>query len=286
MGTVDSLITEVKLKGGFPTDNYFTDAEMLVLMNSALKTVITPLILKIKEEFLLQTVTHTITSGSTYRMPKRAVGGKLRDVKYLNNGEYSNLNRLFEEDRALSPSGYYISRNSIELSDDFTSGTLSLNYFLNPSTLILEASAAKVLSIDSATQVTVTALPSTITTSTQVDFVQGVGPYDLLAINQTISSISGTTLTFSDLPDDLAVNDYISLAGYSPVATIPEQLHPLLVQATLYNSLISKKDSSSKEVKMELEEMKKELMEMLDTRVESNDIKLNGQGLLSYIRGR
>jgi hypothetical protein len=84
-------------------------------------------------------------------------------------------------------------------------------------------------------------LPTTITTSTPVDFVQNDGPYDILEIDQTITNISGTTLTFAALPDDLAVGDWICLAGQSPVLIAPRELQPLLVQATLHKSLMSKK---------------------------------------------
>lgn len=284
---VDSLITEIKLKGGFPDDNYFSDAEMLMLMNDSLKTVITPLLMKIKEEFFVHQKEYAITPNGSYRIPARCIGNKLRDVKVKNGNDYINLNRLFEEDRQDKPSGYYIEKNSITLSDDIDGDTLVVSFFLSPSQLVKEISAAQISSIDSATQVTVTALPGAILTTTPVDFVQASGPYDIMAIDQTITNISGTTLTFSSLPDGLAVGDWVCLAGQAPVLTTPQELQPLLVQATLYKALMSKKDSSAaKEAKQELEEMKMELMNMLDTRVESNDIKFSGQGLLSYIRFR
>lgn len=284
---VDSLINEVKVKGGFPDDNYFTDAEMLLLMNDALRTVVTPLLMRIKEELFVQQKEYTISAGGSYRIPKRCIGNKLRDVKLKDGDDYTNLNRLFEEDRQDKPTGYYIEKNTITLSDDIDSGTLVISYFLAPSQLILEASAAEISSIDSATQVTVAALPSAILTTTPVDFAQSEGPYDLLEIDQTITNISGTSLTFASLPDDLAVGDWVCLSGQSPVLNAPREVQPLLVQATLYKCLMSKKDSSAaKEAKQELEEMKMELLNMLDTKVESNDIKFSGQGLLSYIRSR
>lgn len=284
---VDSLISEVKLKGGFPDDNYFTNAEMLLLMNDSLRTVITPLLMKIKEEVFVRQKEYTISPGGAYRIPKRCIGNKLRDVKLKDGDDYTNLNRLFEEDRQDKPSGYYIENNSITLSDDIESGTLVISYFLAPSQLVLEVSAAEIISIDSATQVTVASLPSAITTSTPVDLVQNEGPYDLLEIDQSIVSISGTTLTFATLPNDLAVGDWVCLAGQSPVLIAPRELQPLLVQSTLHKSLMSKKDiNSAKEAKQELEEMKMDLLNMLDTKVESNDIKFSGQGLLSYVRSR
>lgn len=286
MATSDTLISNIKLKSGFSDDNYFTDPELLTILNDEMKLQITPLVMKLQEEFFLQTKDYTITDGGSYRLPKRCVGNKLRDVKLYDNGAYTNLNRLFEEDRSSNLSGYYISRNSITLSDNITSGTLRITYFLAPSTLVLESAIAQILTIDSATQVTVSALPSTITTSTPVDFIQSESPNDQLALEQTITNISGTILTFSSLPDDLAVGDYICLSGESPVPVIPEDLIPVLVQAALVTCLSSKKDKSAEFELQKLEQMKQTMMDLLNPRVESGDIKIRGQGILSKLRGR
>lgn len=284
--TSNEIITSVLLKSGFPTENYFTNAEMLSIMNDEMKLTINPFLMKLQEEFLLHYKDYTISSGATYRLPKRALGNKLRDVKLVNSGAFTDLNRLFEEDRSSNETGYYLSRNSLELSSSLTSGTLRLSYFLAPSKLVLTSSCAQVASIDSATQITVTSLPSTITTSTQVDIVQASGQVDLLAVDETISTIAGTTLTFASLPSDLAVGDYVCLAGEAPVPVIPQDLHPFLVQAVLCSCLSSKKDKS---VGLELDKLKmikETLSEMLEPRVESGDIFIRGQGLLSAIRNR
>ncbi len=286
MGTSDELITGIKLAGGFPTDNYFTDSEMLSLMNDSMQTVVIPLAMSLHEDYFLQDKDYTISTTNSYRLPARNIGNKLRDVKLYISGEYKNLNRLFEEDRSSKLSGYYITRNTLSLSPDITSGTLRVTYYLAPSTLILAASAAIVASIDSATQVTVTALPSTIAVNTVVDIVQGSGPYDLLALNSTVATVSGTTLTFSSLPDDLAVGDYICVAGQSPVPLIPETMQTYLAQATLVSCLASKKDKAVEWEYKQLELLEKSFTDMLDPRVDSNDIKIRGQGILSYIKGR
>ena len=283
----DDILTNIKLKAGFPDDNYFTDAELLLILNDELKTTILPLVLRLHEDFLLQNETYTISSGTTYRLPSRAVGNKVRDVKILSSGDYTDLNRLFEEDRSSNPTGYYITRNSIELSDDITSGTLVVTYYLALSDLILEVSAAQVSTINSATSVTVAALPSSITVNTPVDIVQANSPNDFLAINQTITNIASTTLTFASLPDDLAVGDYICLAKQSPVASIPEELMPVLTQAALVTCLLSKKDKSAAEIEQKrLDTMVESMVNMLDGRSDSNDVKLKGQGFISLLKGR
>lgn len=284
--TSEEIIALVLLRSGFPTDNYFSNAEMLTIMNDETKLVINPLIMKLQEEFLLQTKDYTIVSGSSYRLPKRALGGKLRDIKIFDGTNYQNLNRLFEEDRAANPVGYYLNRNSLELSGEFTAQTLRVTYYLAPSQLVLSSAVATIASIDSTTQITVSALPSTITTSTQIDFIQSGGQYDLLAIDQAVSTVAGTTLTFGSLPDDLAVGDYVCVAGQSPVPTIPVDLHPLLVQATLCTCLNSKKDKAIEVEGPKLTKLIETMEEMLQPRVSNGRVFLSGQGLLSAIRNR
>ncbi len=284
--TSEEIIASVLLRSGFPTDNYFSNAEMLTIMNDETKLVINPLIMKLQEEFLLQTKDYTIVSGSSYRLPKRALGGKLRDVKIFDGTNYQNLNRLFEEDRASNPVGYYLNRNSLELSGEFTAQTLRVTYYLAPSQLVLSSAVAVIASIDSATQVTVTALPTTISTNTQIDFVQSSGQYDLLAIDQTVSGVAGTSLTFASLPDGLAVGDHVCVAGQSAVPTIPVDLHPLLVQATLCTCLSSKKDKAIEIQGPKLKKLIETMEEMLQPRVDNGSIYLTGQGLLSAIRNR
>lgn len=283
---VDDILTAIKLKGGFPTDNYFTDAELLILLNDEQKTKALPLLMKLHEDFLVQNKDYTIAANTTYRLPARIVGNKMRDLKLYSNGSYTDLNRIFEEDRSSKRTGYYLTGNKIELSEDITTGTLRLNYFLTPSSLVLSTSCAVVASIDSTTQVTVSALPSTIYTGSSVDFVQANSPNDLLAYDQTVVGVSGTSVTFSSLPDDLAVGDYLCVAGQTCVPGMPEEFVSLLIQATLVSCLSSKKDKSVEFEKKKLGEMSDALLDLLTPRSESNDIKLIGQGMLSYIHRR
>lgn len=253
-----------------------------------MKVEITPMMLKLNEEYFLHHKDFTVTQGSTYRIPRRAVGSKLRDLKVIDaSGNQQNLTRLFEEDRANSPSGYYIARNSIELSSDFTSGTLRMKFFARPSTLVLTTACAQITAIDTATNsVTVSSVPSTFANGTSVDIVQNYSPYDLLSIDDTISSISGTTITFSDLPDDLVVGDWICLATESPIPQVPDEMHPVLVQSALCKTLSSKKDKAYKDELDTLMRVKEDAINMLDPRVENSSNKIRSGKLLGYFSSR
>lgn len=282
------LITSISVKGSFPDDNFFSTPQFLSILNDQMQVDIIPLLLRLNEEYFEERKDFTITEGSTYRIPRRAIGAQLRDVQvYDSNGNYQNLARLYEEDRASDLSGYYIKRNVIELTDDFTTGTLRLCYFAAPNTLVATTACAQITAIDTTlNQVTVSSVPSTFANGTSIDFIQNNNPFDVLTMDAAISNISGTTLTFSDLPDDLDEGDWIALATQSPVPNVPVELHPVLVQSALCVCLASKKDSAVDRETKKLEKMIDVAVNMLDPRVKSNDSKIVSSGLLSHFRFR
>lgn len=252
-----------------------------------LKTDLTPLMLRLNEEFFLQYIDFTITTGSSYRIPRRAIGAKIRDLKMVDgSGNYTNIPRLFEEDRANDASGYYVTRNSIELSSDFVGNTLRMKYFARPSTLVATTECGQITSIDTgANTVVVSSAPATMAVSTVVDIVQNNNPYDLLSMDVALSSVSGTTLGFSSLPSGLAVGDWICLATESPVPMIPDELHPVLVQSALVSTLSSKKDKALEHESEVLEKMKIDAVNMLDPRIENNSVKFRSGALMNYFSG-
>lgn len=271
------LINTLKIKGSFPTSNdLFSTADFLNIFNHQMKTDMIPLMLRLGEEYFLQYKDFNISLGSTYRIPTRAVGAKVRDLSIVDgSGNITPLNRLLEEDRPSNNSGYYMLPNSIELSNNFTSNTLRMKYFARPSTLVATTACAQVATINTSTfVVTVTSAPSTIITGTIVDFVQNNNPYDLLGMDYSTTSVSGTTLTFSSLPTDLVVGDWICLAGESPVPMLPEELHPVLIQSALVSCLSSKKDKALEVEAATLKQNKEDALNMLDPRVENNSTKM------------
>lgn len=277
------LISALKIKGSFPSSNdLFSDDDFLVLLNMAMHVEINPLMLRLNEEYFLEPKDFEITQGGTYRLPRRIIS--LRNLSLVDgNGNETPLDRNFEEDRPGNRSGYYLLRNSIQLSNDISSGTLRMRYFARPSKLVLPTAAGQIESIDTGTnQVVVTAAPATFTTGTLVDFVQDQNPYDLLSLDQSLSNISGTTLTFASLPDDLEEGDWVTLANESPVPLVPEELHTVLVQAALVTSLSSKKDKALEVEAAVLEKMKESVISLLDPRVQNNSVKMRAGKLHRY----
>lgn len=283
--TTADLISSIKLRGSFPTANdLFSTTDYLTVLNDEMQNQVTPLLMKLNEEFFLTYQDTTVTlAQNAYRIPKRAIGSMLRDVQIINSsGNIYSLPRLFEEDKYSTTQGtmgYYLKSNQIILSPTPTASTdiLRLAYFRRPSRFVITTACALVTSI-TGTTIVVSSLPTTMTAGILIDFVQGSSPYDILQVDSSIVSVSGTTLTFAAVPADLAVGDYISIAGEACVPMIPEELLPLLVQASLCVLLSSKKDASVELELQKLEQMKQAIITMLDPRVKSNDKKINNSG--------
>lgn len=281
------LISALKIHGSFPTsDDLFSDSDFLVLFNHQMQAEIIPMMLKVNEEFFLQYKDFTITSGGLYRIPTRAIGTVIRDLKVIDgSSNETSLIRLFEEDRGSGVSGYYLNRNSVELSTDYSSNTLRMKYFARPGKLVLTTDCAQITDI-SGTTITVSSLPSTMTNGTVIDFVQNTNPYDLLEMDVAIATASGTTLTFASVPSGLAEDDWICIAGESPVPMVPEEMHPVLIQSALCKTLSSKKDKAYKDELETLVRVKEDAINMLDPRVQNNTNKVRSGKLLGYFSAR
>lgn len=284
------LIAALKIKGSFPTsDDLFSTSDFLVLLNHQMKTEIIPIMMLLSEEYFLLSKDFTVsTSGATYRIPSRAIGAKLRDLKHLDgSNNMVSLQRLFEEDRPSNMTGYYMVRNSVELSEGFTSGTLRMKYFGRPNSLVSTTSCAQITSINTGTnQIIVSSLPTTMSDGILCDFVQNKNPYDLLDYDNEIVNVSGTTVTMTSLPTDLVVGDWLCLAEESPVPMVPEELHPVLVQSALVAALSSKKDKATDFEAKLLERVKQDAIRMLDPRVENDSISFRSGRMLGYFTNR
>lgn len=285
----EEMISALKIKGSFPTSNdLFSNADYLVLLNHQMKTEIVPVMMLLSEEYFLLTKDYTIATGTTYRIPTRAIGAKVRDLKYIDgSGNYTSIDRLREEDRPLNNTGFYVVRNSIELSSGFTGGTLRMTYFSRPNDLVLSTACGEITSIDTGTnEIVVSSLPSTFAIGTLCDLVQASNPYDLLSYDIAITNISGTTVTFASLPSGLAVGDWLCLAGEAPVPMLPEEMHPVLVQSALVAALSSKKDKAVEYETKVLERVKQDAIRMLDPRVENDSETFKSGRILGYFTNR
>lgn len=245
--TTTNFLASVQQRGQFPdtsnTKNITSPANMLVLATEELRIHLLPELIAARAEFYVREADISLVANqASYPLSTRAVGGMLRSIKYLVNGQEQSFRHIDKDQWPVSNTagvyGYCFENNNIVVLDTPSSadGTLRTRYFIRPSRLEQVANCALVSAINTSTGiVTVTSTPGSWGAGTVVDWVSKVAPYAHRAIDLSLSNVSGTDLTFAvaDLPSDAAVGDYICLAEYTCLPQIPEDWQPILVQRTV-----------------------------------------------------
>lgn len=247
---------------------------------------------------MVKTSETTTVGKSEYSIPYRAIGRTLRDLKLVDSTGQSkrDLNMIALEDEHMflfssEPEGFYFMGDKIILVPAAKSNVQTLEkwWLLPPGKFVKTSDAAQVTAISSPS-ITVNAVPSTISTGTVIDFIAGKSGNETLGMDVTVSNISGTTLTFAaaDIPDDLAVGDWISVAETSPVLQIPNETHKYLETETAFLALKAIGDMEAAEGLMkEASEEIKNVKILLEPRIVGEQTKIiNRRSLLRGARTR
>lgn len=289
--TTADLIEAVKSIASIPTSqNLFQTADFLRFANHEMQIQLVPLVMSTREEYFVADHDVAVTANkATYTIPSRAIGGKLRDIQFIDGDTIESLPRLNPDDVTSTKygrSGFYLQGSSVVLSPSpQRETTLRLKHFRRPNRLVDVTATGKIVSIDRPNnQITVGSAPSTFGTNVLVDFIKGEPSFECVSIDAPITGVSGTTLTFASIPADLAVGDHVALAGESPIPQIPIELHPMLAQMVAVKCLLAQKHSAKSEIE-KLAEMKQSALLMLSPRVDGEPQKItNRSGLLGRIR--
>lgn len=301
--TTADLLDTVKRNVTMPSNQVrFSDADLLKFADECTRSVILPRLSSIRQEFLVTSQSITVTADqSSYKIPYRAVGRTLRHLELMDsNGVFiRDLAFVAPEDRRYftgqsgsgEPRGYAVQGDKIELLPAPASANyqLKMYYLLAPSRLVETTNASQITNINSGT-ITIDTAVTDFTSGALMDFIDGYSGSTSKAIDITNGSVSGTTLTFTaaDLPDDLAVGDWVALAGYTPVVQLPDELAECLAHAIVCGVLNAQGDfeglASSKK---RLDEMLDAGMQLLTPRVESKQpVVIHYNGLLNTQRSR
>lgn len=289
---VDNLVNSLKLRGLPPSSQQtFTLDGFIQVLSEEMMTNIVPLLDSVSEEYFVTNFDIAFNPNvSTYAIPPRAVGGKLRDVVFVDtDGNEINLPRLRPEDiksRTVfiryqpAPWGFYLKDNSVVLFLGQTPNTqagypfLRLKFIRRPNILTAAANAAQITGIVG-NIVTVTAVPSLFTTANTYDIIKGDQAFTSRGDDLAITTILGTTITFAALPSSVAIGDWVALANYSPIPQIPVEAHLLLAQYGAAKVLEAMGDMSGMSAALgKAEQMKQQFLMIITPRVEGSVIKL------------
>lgn len=298
--TSDDLIASVKNKALVPTNQAtFTTDQILEIANEEIQLGIVPLIKSARASYFVTYHDYDIVSGQIgYNIPSRAVGMTLEDVLIIdqNNGQQQYSIPILQPDQIPDrndPYGFnagvvgYIEGNQVKFDptpSNFAGSRLRLKYTERRNVLVAAVDAGRIVSIDSGNnQVTLANVPNTFNTNVTYDFIRATPGFDNLEIDQTCTGISGTVFTFAELPDGLAIGDYLALAGESPIVQLPVEFHPALAQRIIVRILEALGDSEGVNIaRTKLTELQTNALKLITPRVVGEAKKvINPYGPLS-----
>lgn len=271
MKTTSELITDVARLAMLPlsTNLGTLNTDILAIANMELSSRILPLVLSINEEYNVQTIDIPVNANQTqYRMPDRAMGSKIRDVRYVQNGTQLPLPRIeieqlqaFTLNSAGVPMGFWLEAGSINLVPTPPGGgALRIRYYTAPRKFVewngstISATIGIVGSVQGYYTVnrlndTVGATPTTPAFTTplnkQVDIISSRTPYEYLAIDSVVTTtgtprftvptaigIAGNTPNMSP---NIRAGDIFASGDTSPIVQLPDEAYPLLVTRVTIN---------------------------------------------------
>ena len=155
--TSNSLIAAVQRKIAFPiSQSTFSNFDILAFANEEMFISQVPSVLQYHEEFFVAYEVIPLTSGiNRYPIPDRAIGMRLRDLKWQDNqGNMFDMTRISPDDKAFFQRNiganeaihkFYIEGNDIVLTPSVTTdptGQFVMSFFLRPNQLVTDENAA------------------------------------------------------------------------------------------------------------------------------------------------
>jgi hypothetical protein len=277
--TTTALLASLKRRGMLPSNsNTLSTADFLAIATEELQTYVFKLLLATREEFAVTTYDLTLTSGTAaYKLPSRAVGGKLRNVASYDtsSGTLSPLlrlepERISETANVGSVSGYYLQGDDLVfVPTPGSAATVRITYFRRPSALVLPAAVFTISEKGHSSLLAEDQVPSTFSSDVTFDIVRAKPPFSILYQDLTVNLVGAFSITLDTVvPSDVSVGDYVCLAGESPVAQVPVELHPLLSQRTVYKCLEALGDEKAATAEASADKMRADALTLLTPRVE------------------
>jgi hypothetical protein len=296
---VSHLIRNLKLRQLIVTSDDASEgfgvSDFLMLANDVIRSTIVPLLKRTREDYLLTREDLDIVSGTDrYSLPTRAAAETLKAILYdAGDGRWLPLERTSEEKAAEfsasegRPFGYYLQDDSVVfVPEPSEANTVRFLYFGRPNRLVDVDEVGQISAINTGTgavtflgwdadpddpdYTTTTAPAGFAAGATSYDFVKGTPGFRNRATAKSATRASNV-LTFApgDLPDGLAVGDFVCLAGETPIPQIPDTLHSLLSQEVSRTILESKGDKRTQQAEKTADKMQANAETMLSNRVQA-----------------
>lgn len=290
--TVNNLVTSVRNRYIQPvSQNLFQDTDIVSLLDEEMRSYIVPLINSVREDNWTLNVDQAVTGASSYTIPRRAAGGILRDVVFVDpsGNEIAQTRLSPAQIKATFPFGYqlplytfgfYLKYNLYmpypQQAQNATGYTLRMKILRSPNNLTLTSNCAQILTIAS-NVITVSSLDSTWTTSTLFDIIQNFPLFVSISDDTVVTNINTVTnqITLSSVPTGLAVGMWVCPQYMTCIPQMIYEAFPLLVQRGVLALARSLGDSQGTELaEKEYEKMKVAFLSFIEPRVQLSGKKI------------
>lgn len=281
--TTTDLLSLIKKRVFIPVNQEtFSDEDLLDMATDEMRSIVVPAILSAREEWYVVNDLYDIDSTTnSVAIPSRAIAGSLREVSFVTGSAEYNLPRLSLEDKVYRDNqgpltACYIEGNKVKMLGQ-ESGQVRLYYHCRPGKLVKTSAAASISSWDAGTKtITVSSVPSTWTTGTVIDIINGKPHFEHRGLGFTITGVTGTDITVDlDLPSDLTAGDWLSLEDTSPVVQTPLEWFPYLAQAVQVQILDALGDfEAMQRAERRRDSLHENAMRLISPRIEGETKKL------------
>lgn len=241
--TATTLIETARLRGWLPsaTDSV-SDADVLAVMTSELRLGMGALLRSVNEDYGLETVNVTVTSGEGW-LPRAAAGLALTRVQYVSGSQKFRLDPIAakaEPDWSWTttwPTVYYIAGSKVFVPGAW-SGTISVSYQAMAPKLVASSSGAQVSTVTST--INTASTPSGWgTTGLSLDIISGRPGCQVLAREVSATRSSNAYTVAAAALALTSAGDWLATYGESPVVPLPFELLEVLALRTARNIAIA-----------------------------------------------
>lgn len=288
--TASDNLASVKLKAWVSESGSLSDAQLLVLLQDALRSFVVPFVKRARDEWFVKGGS-TLTPNSAGRIAiPNSVGSTVRTVSWVNNGYLVPLTRI-EPENALpmlgaggsTPVGFTLKGYQLQI---IPAGVGSIQIFIEfmerPDTMVLEQDASKIgtNNIGDLWNCTVPLSwqgdpPATLAVISPDSPFSALGEVAVLSVNTDSIEFSGAGAAL------IEQGVWVADIGETPFPNIPIELHPLLQQSTIVTLFAALGDKRNGDAMKLHEKMERELLATIAPRTQGNArpiVNRNGPG--------
>jgi hypothetical protein len=284
--TTNALVASIKRRITLPdAQNLYTPDDLIAFMGDELSSTIVPLVHSVQQEYwVVRQDVPLVMNQLNYTIPVRGVANGLRLLTLVDTNDNEIQFSLLRPENTASTYNWLSPYSTstlygFNMEDDHvvmfpkqfvTNPTMSLRFRFErqPSQLCATTDSAQIVSI-AGNVVTVDNVPAAWAITDLFDLIKG-GPAfvskgdDLVVTNLNVGT---SEITFSSLPATAAKDDWIAIAGTSPIPQIPYQMFPYLAQCVAIKCLEGMSDLEPYNVAVkQREQMKEDLLKLMQPR--------------------